>query len=78
MVQYWDLLKVSEQDFWGAGNDATICFLRYAEIKHGRVAKAGFVVYYVHIFYLIYYFYNIKLYILYSIYYMALSILYGS
>lgn len=38
-------MRLSTWDFWQQGDEATIGFLRHAEIKHGRVAMFGFVGY---------------------------------
>ena len=47
-VGFYDPLGLADGDFWGSGNEATIGFLREAEVKHGRIAMFAFVGYIVH------------------------------
>jgi hypothetical protein len=48
IVGFYDPLNLSKMEFWEQSNGATISFLRHSEIKHGRVAMAGFVGFIIH------------------------------
>lgn len=48
IVNYFDPLKLADENFWGTTNEETIGFIRESEIKHGRIAMFAFVGYIVH------------------------------
>lgn len=48
VLGFFDPLGLSDREFWGTSNAATIGFLRESEVKHGRIAMFAFVGYIVH------------------------------
>lgn len=45
LIKFYDPLGIADSAYWGKSEEATIGWLRQAEIKHGRVAMAAFVGY---------------------------------
>jgi hypothetical protein len=48
VIGYFDPISLADGEFWEQSNEATIGWLRHAEMKHGRIAMAGFVGYIIH------------------------------
>lgn len=45
IIGYYDPMNLASQNFWDTSSEATIGFLREAEVKHGRIAMFAFVGY---------------------------------
>jgi hypothetical protein len=47
-IGFWDPLRFAEGQLWSEKPEGSIAWLRHAEMKHGRIAMAGFVGFCVH------------------------------